>query len=127
MQGGTQMQDQELSLRLAQLLYDRKARDIVVLNVSHLTVLCDNMVIASGRNPNQVTSLADAVDEMMAEEAQILRRSEGRREGRWIVLDYGHLIVHLFHRDERAFYGLDRLWNDGTNALDLPFDQTVAD
>ena len=127
MQGGTQMQDQELSLRLAQLLYDRKARDIVVLNVSHLTVLCDHMIIASGRNPNQVTSLADAVDEMMAEEAQILRRSEGRREGRWIVLDYGHLIVHLFHRDERAFYGLDRLWNDGTNALDLPFDQTVAD
>jgi ribosome-associated protein len=126
-QGGTQMQDQELSLRLAQLLYDRKARDIVVLNVSHLTVLCDYMIIASGRNPNQVSSLADAVDEMMAEDAQILRRSEGRREGRWIVLDYGHLIVHLFHRDERAFYGLDRLWNDGTNALDLPFDQTVAD
>ena len=121
------MQDQELSLRLAQLLYDRKARDIVVLNVSHLTVLCDYMIIASGRNPNQVSSLADAVDEMMAEEAQILRRSEGRREGRWIVLDYGHLIVHLFHRDERAFYGLDRLWNDGTNALDLPFAQTVAD
>ena len=121
------MQDQELSLRLAQLLYDRKARDIVVLNVTHLTVLCDHMIIASGRNPNQVSSLADAVDELMAQENQILRRSEGRREGRWIVLDYGNLIIHLFHRDERAFYGLDRLWNDGTNAVDLPFDQTLAD
>ena len=44
-----------------------------------------------------------------------------------VVLDYGHMIVHLFHRDERAFYGLDRLWNDGTNTLDLPFDQTVPD
>ena len=44
-----------------------------------------------------------------------------------MILDYGHIIVHLFHRDERAFYGLDRLWNDGTNALDLPFDQTVSD
>ena len=121
------MQDQELSLRLAQLLYDRKARDIVVLNVTHLTVLCDHMIIASGRNPNQVSSLADAVDELMTREAQILRRSEGRREGRWIVLDYGSMIVHIFHRDERAFYGLDRLWNDGTNALDLPFDQTESD
>ena len=121
------MQDQELSLRLAQLLYDRKAQDIVVLNVSHLTILCDHMIIASGRNPNQVSSLADAVDEMMSQEAQVLRRSEGRRDGRWIVLDYGNIIIHIFHRDERAFYGLDRLWNDGTNALALPFDQTLPD
>ena len=121
------MQQQETVLRLARLLYDRKANDIVVLNVSQLTVLCDYMVIASGRTDNQVSSLADTVDEMMAKEGVILRRSEGRREGRWIILDYGHVIVHLFHRDERAFYGLDRLWNDGTNALVLPFDQTVQD
>ena len=125
--GGNHMQQQETVLRLARLLYDRKANDIVVLNVSQLTVLCDHMVIASGRTDNQVSSLADAVDEMMAKEGVILRRSEGRREGRWIILDYGHVIVHLFHRDERAFYGLDRLWNDGTNALALPFDQTVQD
>jgi len=121
------MQEQETVLRLTRLLYDRKAQDIVALDVSHLTVLCDHMVIASGRTDNQVSSLADTVDEMMIKEGLVLRRSEGRREGRWIILDYGHIIVHLFHRDERAFYGLDRLWNDGTNALDLPFDQTVAD
>ena len=121
------MQDQENMLRLARLLYDRKAQDIVVLNVSHLTVLCDYMVIASGRTDNQVSALADAVDKLMAREGFALRRSEGRREGRWVILDYGHVIVHLFHRDERAFYGLDRLWNDGTNALALPFDQTVPD
>ena len=121
------MQEQETVLSLARLLYDRKANDIVVLNVSHLTVLCDHMVIASGRSDNQVSSLADAVDEMMAKEGVSLRRSEGRREARWVILDYGHIIVHLFHRDERAFYGLDRLWNDGTNTLDLPFDQTAED
>ena len=121
------MQEKEIVLRLAQLLYDRKAQDIVALNVSHLTVLCDHMVIASGRTDNQVSSLSDAVDEMMAKAGVALRRSEGRREGRWVILDYGHLIVHLFHRDERAFYGLDRLWKDGTNAMALPFDQTVAD
>ena len=121
------MQEQETVLRLARLLYDRKARDIVVLNVSHLTVLCDYMVIASGRTDNQVSSLADSVDEMMAKNGIELRRSEGRREGRWVILDYGNIIVHLFHKDERTFYGLDRLWSDGTNTLDLPFDQTVAD
>lgn len=121
------MQDQETIFRLARLLYDHKAQDIVVLKVSHLTVLCDYMIIASGRTDNQVSSLADNVDEMLEKEGFGLRRSEGRREGRWVILDYGHVIVHLFHRDERAFYGLDRLWNDGTNTLDLPFDQTVAD
>ena len=121
------MQDQDLVLRLAQLLYDRKAQDIVVLNVSGLTVLCDWMIIASGRTDNQVSSLSDAVDEFMVQEGVDIRRSEGRREGRWVILDYAHIIVHLFHRDERAFYGLDRLWNDGTNALDLPFDQTAPD
>ena len=121
------MQDHETVLRIAQLLYDRKALDITVLKVSHLTVLCDFMVIASGRTDIQVSSLADAVDEMMANDGMNLRRSEGRREGRWIILDYGHVIVHLFHKDERIFYGLDRLWNDGTNTLDLPFDQTAAD
>ena len=119
--------EKEQVLQLAALLYDRKAQEIVALDVSHLTVLCDHMLIASGRNANQVASLADAVEEWSAQNGITLRRSEGRREGRWVVLDYGHLIVHLFHRDERAFYGLDRLWNDGTNALDLPFDQTVQD
>ena len=121
------MQDQETILRIARLLYDRKAQDIVVLNVSHLTVLCDYMVIASGRTDNQVSALADAVDDLAARDGLALRRSEGRREGRWVILDYGHIIVHLFHRDERAFYGLERLWNDGTNTLNLPFDQTLTD
>ena len=118
------MHDQETVLRISQLLYDRKAENIVVLNVAHLTVLCDYMIIATGRTVSQVTSLADAVEERMADEKTDLRRSEGRREGHWVILDYGHIIIHLFHRDDRAFYDIDRLWNDGANALELPFDQT---
>ena len=121
------MQDQELAVSLAQLLYDRKSEEIVVLKVGHLTVLCDYMIIATGRTANQVTALADAVDERMAEEGLRLRRSEGRNEGRWAVLDYGHMMIHIFHRDERAYYGLDRLWNDGTNMVALPFDQSAGD
>ena len=121
------MQDQELVIKAAQKLYDRKAGDIVALKTGHLTVLCDYMLIASGRTAAQVSALADEVDELMAAEGVPLRRSEGTREGRWVVLDYGHILVHIFHRDERAYYHLDRLWNDGTNQLDLPFDQTVSD
>ena len=121
------MQEQELVIRVAQTLFDRKAYDISVLSVSHLTVLCDYMVIASARTANQVIALVDAVDEQMAAAGIALRRSEGVQDGRWAVLDYGFVLVHLFHRDERAFYGLDRLWNDGQNTLDLPFDQSAPD
>ena len=121
------MQDQELVTRLAQVLYNRKAFDIVALKVSHLTVLCDYMLIASGRTAAQVAALADAADEMMAASGVALRRSEGAQEGRWAVLDYDHILVHLFHRDERTYYGLERLWKDGTNELDLPFDQSAEE
>ena len=118
------MNDLELVQALAEKLYERKADDIVALKVSHMTVLCDYMVIASGRSVAQISSLCDAVDELMAARSVPLRRSEGTREGRWAILDYGHIIVHLFHRDERAFYGLERLWTDGQNRLTLPFDQS---
>ena len=121
------MKDHELVLKLASHLFEKKAQDIVVLSVSHLTVLCDYLVIAGGKTANQVSALVDYVDEWMLQQGHQLRRSEGTREGRWVGLDYGSIMVHLFHRDERAYYGLDRLWNDGTNALDLPFDQTLPE
>ncbi len=121
------MTDQKLVEKIARTLYDHKAGEITALKVGHLTVLCDYMVIASGRTAMQVEALMRDVDEMMAQEGISLRRSEGGREGRWVVMDYGHILVHLFHRDERAYYHLDRLWDDGTNALELPFDQTAPD
>ena len=121
------MPEQETAIKLATLLFEKKAQDIIVLKVSHLTVLCDYLVIATGRTISQVSSLTDATEEMMIKAGFALRRSEGRNEGRWAVLDYGNIMVHLFHSEERAYYCLDRLWNDGTNALDLPFDQTQKD
>ncbi len=118
------MQDIALTQAAAQALYDNKARQIVALDVRELTVICDYMVIASGRNANQVKALADDVDEKMAELGLSLRRSEGQADGRWIILDYGHILVHIFHPDDRAYYNLERLWEDGQNRLPLPFDQT---
>lgn len=121
------MQDLDTVLHLASFLYEKKAQEIVVLKVSHLTVLCDYLVIASGRTAGQVSSLTEQVDEYMEKQDIRIRRSEGSREGRWAVLDYGNIMVHLFHKEERAYYGLDRLWNDGTNMVDLPFDQSAMD
>ena len=118
------MQDQALSQEIAQVIYDKKGRDIVALDVRHLTVICDYMVIGTGRNVNQVKAMADDVDDRMAELGLNLRRTEGQQDGRWIVLDYGHIMVHLFHQDDRAYYNLERLWEDGSNRLTLPFDHT---
>ncbi len=115
------MESTELALRIAQILYDKKALDITVLRVGHMTVITDYMVIASGRSALQVKSLADDVDDALAVEGVTLRAKEGQGEGRWIVLDYGTVLVHIFHPEDRQFYHLERLWEDGENRVALPF------
>ena len=115
------MEQELLAQRVARILYDKKALDITVLNVSHMTVITDYMVIASGRSALQVKALADDVDDALAMEGVNLRAKEGNTEGRWIVLDYGTVLVHIFHPEDRQFYHLERLWEDGQNRVELPF------
>ncbi|MBE5786387.1 MAG: ribosome silencing factor [Clostridiales bacterium] len=110
-----------LAQKIAQILYNKKALDITVLHVGHLTVITDYMVIATGRSTLQVKALADDVDEALAMEGISLRAREGTGEGRWIVLDYGTVLVHIFHPEDRQFYHLERLWEDGQNRMQLPF------
>ena len=117
------MENSSLAQRIARILYDKKAQDITVLHVGHLTVITDYMVIATGRSTLQVKSLADDVDEAMAMEGVALRAREDQGEGRWIVLDYGTVLVHIFHPEDRQFYHLERLWEDGQNRIPLPFEQ----
>ena len=115
------MTDMELTMEIARALDDKRALDIVAYDVRNLTVICDYMVIASGRNANNVHAMVDAVDDRMAELGLELRRKEGAAEARWVVMDYGRILVHLFSQEERRYYHLERLWDDGTNKLDLPF------
>ena len=115
------MEQELLAQRVARILYDKKALDITVLNVSHMTVITDYMVIASGRSALQVKALADDVDDALAMEGVNRRAKEGNAEGRWIVLDYGTVLVHIFHPEDRQFYHLERLWEDGQNRVELPF------
>lgn len=113
----------ELITRIATLLYDKKAKDIVALDVQKLTVITDYMLIASGRSTLQVKTLADEVEDRLSEIGIEPLRKEGHQEGRWIVLDYGTVLLHLFHTEDRDFYRLDKLWEDGQNHVLLPFDQ----
>ena len=115
------MESTELAQKIARILYDKKALDIMVLRVGHMTVITDYMVIASGRSSLQVKALADDVDDALALEGVTLRAREGQGEGRWIVLEYGTVLVHIFHPEDRQFYHLERLWEDGENRVILPF------
>ncbi len=112
----------ELVQKIAAILYDKKAKDIVALDVHDLTVITDCMVIASGRSALQVKSLADEVEEKLSEMGLEPVRKEGQQEGRWVVLDYGTVLVHLFHPEEREFYRLDKLWENDQNRIALGFD-----
>ncbi|MBQ7455972.1 MAG: ribosome silencing factor [Clostridia bacterium] len=117
------MDERTLALRAAQILYDKKALDIMALDVSHMTVITDYMVICTGRSAQQVHALCEDVEDALAAEGVLVRKKEGHNEGRWAILDYGNLLVHIFHPEERQYYRLERLWDEGTNRLELPFDQ----
>ncbi len=115
------MENNELALKIAKVLWDKKALDIRVLHVGGMTVITDYMVIASGRSQLQVKALADDVDDAMAELGIPLRAKEGTNEGHWVVLDYNSVLVHVFHPEDREFYHLEKLWEDGTNRVELNF------
>ena len=91
---------------------DKKAHDIVVLDVSDQLVITDCFVIASASNDRQVNAIVDEVEEKMRVAGYKPARREGTREGRWVLLDFVDVVVHIQHQDERNFYALDRLWRD---------------
>ena len=88
------------------------ADDVVVIDVSEQLVITDCFVIASASNERQVNAIVDEVEEKMRHAGYKPARREGTREGRWTLLDYVDIVVHIQHQDERDFYSLDRLWRD---------------
>lgn len=97
---------------VCELLYNKKAFDILPIHVADKTVVADWFVIASGRVSQQVKALCDELEEKEASLGLSLRRKEGYELGRWIVLDYGDILVHLFHPEERKYYNMERLWDE---------------
>ncbi|ALG85375.1 ribosome silencing factor [Gordonia phthalatica] len=91
---------------------DKVATDIIAIDVSDTLVITDAFLIASADNERQVNSILEEIEDKLREAGHKPLRREGTREGRWALLDYGELIVHVQHDDERDFYGLERLWND---------------
>jgi len=104
----------ELAHAAAQAAADKKAENIVILDVADQLVITDAFVLASAPNERQVMSIVDAIEEALVglpEKAKPVRR-EGERTGRWVLLDYIDIVAHIQHSEEREFYALDRLWKD---------------
>ncbi len=91
---------------------DKKALDIRILDIGEVSVLADYFVICSGASYIQVKSIADGIKEELQKAGYELGHVEGYREGKWILLDYRDIVVHVFHSREREFYNLEKLWGD---------------
>ena len=102
----------ELALQAADAAADKLAQDVVLIDVSERLVITDVFVIATGTNERQVEAIVDSVEERLLKNGHKPVRREGRRDGRWVLLDYADVIVHVQHAEERAFYALERLWRD---------------
>jgi ribosome-associated protein len=97
---------------------DRKALDLKVLQLGEVSDFTDYFVICSGTSERQVQAIAEAVDESLRSHGARPLHLEGLREGQWILLDYGDLVVHIFEEDRRDFYRLERLWSDAPDVTD---------
>jgi ribosome-associated protein len=117
----------ELALTAAQAAADKKAEHIMIIDVAERLVITDAFVLASAPNERQVNAIVDEIEEKLRklpEPAKPVRR-EGERDGRWVLLDYEDVVLHVQHREDREFYALDRLWKDCPT---IPFtDRALAD
>lgn len=107
---------ENISLNLAEAIAaaasDKKARDIVLLNMEELTIATDYFVICSANSPTQVRAIADNIEEKLHEQGKDFLHKEGYREGNWVLLDYGDCVAHIFVQEQREYYALEQLWSD---------------
>ncbi len=116
----------ELAIVAARAASERKAAEIIALDVSAQLVFTDVFLIASGNNERQVGAIVDAVEEAMFKAGSKVIRREGKAAGRWVLLDFGDVVVHVQHKEDRVFYALEKLWGD-CPAIDLPEDARGGD
>jgi ribosome-associated protein len=102
----------ELATAAAQAAADTRASDILILDVSEQLVITDCFVLASAPNERQVNAIVDEIEEQLRKLGAKPVRREGATEGRWVLLDFVDIVVHVQHAEERTFYALDRLWKD---------------
>lgn len=107
------MEPREMAKMACHALSEKKAEDIRIIEIGEISVLADYFIIASGANSHQLQAMVDAVDEELERAGHHARQVEGNQHSSWILMDYGDIIVHIFSREDRLFYDLERIWRDG--------------
>lgn len=100
-------------------LEEKKGEDIQIIDIQGVSVLADYFIIANGNNSNQVQAMADQVQEDLAKAGYQCKQIEGYQSANWILMDYKDIIVHVFCREDRLFYDLERIWRDGKTIVDV--------
>lgn len=107
------MSARELAKLIVHSLEEKKAEDIQIIDISKISTIADYFIIANGTNRNQVQALADNVGEDCHKAGYALHQTEGYNSANWILMDYSDVIVHIFSKEDRLFYDLERIWRDG--------------
>ena len=94
-------------------LEEKLGEDIEIIKIDDISVIADYLIIASGRNQNQLNAMIDFVDEKLTMAGYNSKRIEGNKKSSWVLMDYGDVIVHVFSKEDRLFYDLERIWKDG--------------
>lgn len=94
-------------------LEDKKAEDIRIIDISQISTIADYFIIADGSNKSQIQAMADNVSEILGKSGVTVRQIEGYQNANWILMDFQDIIIHIFDRENRLFYDLERIWRDG--------------
>lgn len=103
----------EMAKTVCYALNEKKAEDLRVIEISEISPLADYFIIATGANTNQIQAMVDAVEEALTIAGYSPRQIEGNRNSTWILMDYRDIIVHIFSKEDRLFYDLEKIWTDG--------------
>jgi ribosome-associated protein len=109
----------DLAQRIADLLSDRQAGDIVLMDNSKVSSFTDYFVLATATNRRQMTAIIDSLDQDLRDEGNRPIRTEGQADSGWVLIDFGDAIVHLFAPDERSYYNLESLWSKGVSVVHM--------
>lgn len=113
MRGYMEQKSMEMARLAIEALEDKKAEDIRVIDISEVSVIADYFLIAGGSNRSQIQALCDNVEEILGRAGYLCRQKEGYDTANWILMDFGDLIVHIFDKENRLLYDLERIWRDG--------------
>lgn len=102
---------------MAKIVFDaldeKKGEDIKIIDISEISIMADYFVVASGSSSTQIQALARNVEENLHKAGYVMKRMEGDKNSSWVLLDFGDVVVHVFNREDRLFYDLERIWSDG--------------